>query len=177
MSPGRSSSPRPLSGSLLVADCRVNPAGPETASWTVTEAVTATSRWSGGQSTAGVARQSIAGGTVSIFTVTETEVVSPAVFVARQVSTVPAVWLVSVAGSQPVALAMPDGSLTVQVTVTGTVVCQPLPPAGGDTWAVTTGGAVTRWNSANGESELTTPQTVWVPVSTEVVRSTQLPFS
>src|SRR5262252_4331712 len=81
------------------------------------------------------------GGVVSIFNVAETVVVSPAPFVAVQVSVWPAVFCVSVTDAQPaLVLAMPDsGSLVVQVTVTADVY-QLFDPSVPLTTGVTTGG-------------------------------------
>src|SRR5262245_62046862 len=69
-------SPRPLSGSLLVIETSVNPAGPESVSDTVTDTSTRASLWSGGQRMFGLALHETLGGVLSMlmaFTVAETE--------------------------------------------------------------------------------------------------------
>ncbi len=57
------------SGSLLVTDCRVKPAGPEPLSLTSADTVTGINLLLGGDSVFGVALQVMRGGTVSIRTV------------------------------------------------------------------------------------------------------------
>ncbi|HEY6391023.1 MAG TPA: hypothetical protein VIX89_07085 [Bryobacteraceae bacterium] len=65
------------------------------------------------------------GAVKSILTTTEAELVKPALFVAEQVSVTPLVSAVRVVAPQPVLLLIPDsGSVTLQLTVTGTVVFQ-----------------------------------------------------
>src|SRR5918999_2141615 len=70
ISPGTSSGPVPLSGSLLLTSVREKPAAPEVASLTATRADTATSLWFGGQSLAGGTVQLDCRGGRSVFNVT-----------------------------------------------------------------------------------------------------------
>ena len=70
MSPGTSSGPVPLSGSLLLASVREKPAGPEVASLTATSADTATSLWFGGQRLVGVTVHVTSGAVRSILKLT-----------------------------------------------------------------------------------------------------------
>src|SRR5881394_2149083 len=57
MSFAASPSPRPLSGSLLVADFSTKPVGPDPPSVTTTETVTFTILWFGGHNSDGLAAQ------------------------------------------------------------------------------------------------------------------------
>jgi hypothetical protein len=83
------------------------------------------------------------GGVRSIRTVTETELVKPAPFTAEQVNVTPAVSADSEDVPQPELEVIPDsGSVTLQLTLTGTVVFQPKAFGGGFTVATITGGVV-----------------------------------
>src|SRR4051794_37065031 len=70
MSPTVSPSPRPLSASLLVTVLRADPAGRDSASVTWTATVTSTSLWFAGFRIFGLAVHVMAGGVLSILTVT-----------------------------------------------------------------------------------------------------------
>src|SRR5262245_60862212 len=70
MSLGTSSLLRPLSGSLLVTEMRLNPAGPDSVSATTTVACTVIYWWFGGQSRFGLALHVTVGGVLSMMIVT-----------------------------------------------------------------------------------------------------------
>ena len=79
----------------------------------------------------------------SILTTTETDLLKPALFVAEHVSVTPLVSADNVVLPQPELLLIPDsGSVTLQLTVTGTVVFQPKPFGAGFTVGTMTGGVV-----------------------------------
>jgi hypothetical protein len=87
----------------------------------------------------------VTGGVLSSFTVTETLVLRPAMFVAEQVKVVPAVSAVTVLLVQPVLDVMLDpgeGSVTLQLTVTGDVLFQPAALGAGVTVGTITGGVL-----------------------------------
>jgi hypothetical protein len=89
---------------------------------------------------AGATVGTIAGGLVSILTVTEAEAAAPWVFVAVQVNVVPLVSADSVDVPQPVLVAIPVGSVSFQLTVTGTLEFQPEVPGAGFRVGAITGG-------------------------------------
>jgi hypothetical protein len=75
--------------------------------------------------------------------VTDAELFKPALFVAEHVNVTPVVSADSVVVLQPELVLIPDsGSVTLQLTVTGTVVFHPLALGAGLTVAVITGGVV-----------------------------------
>src|SRR3954469_18706697 len=109
-----SSADNPASASELVTAARTKPADPDSASLTVTDAFTETSRWLGGQSRFGVTAHDVEGGVLSILIVTDFVGVPPALG-AWQVSVEPAVSALRVVVSQPVVETMDEsGSLTLQ---------------------------------------------------------------
>ena len=113
------------------------------------------------------------GGVLSIFTVTGTELLSPAPFVADQDNVVPSVSVVRLFELQPVEDAIPDsGSVTLQLTVT-LLVYQPLAPAVPVIVGAITGGVVSLfWNRPKGEREITLPHTMLLAMFCELVTST-----
>src|SRR5215471_4335143 len=70
MSLGTSSLLRPLSGSLLVTEISVNPAGPDSVSATVTVACSVINWWFGGQNRFGLTLHVTVGGVLSMMIVT-----------------------------------------------------------------------------------------------------------
>src|SRR5436190_1150270 len=79
------------------------------------------------------------GGVLSILTVTESELLRPALFVGTQVRIVPAVSRLRTVSPHPDAEAIPDsGSLTVQLTLTLSLL-QPLTNEGFTEWVMTGG--------------------------------------
>jgi hypothetical protein len=82
----------------------------------------------------------IAGGLVSIITLTDAEAVAPLLSVAVHVNVVPLVSADNVELPQPVLEAIPVGYVTLQLTVTGSELIQPDGPGAGVTVGVITGG-------------------------------------
>src|SRR5258708_3084911 len=82
----------------------------------------------------------IAGGLVSILTVTDAEAVAPLLSVAVHVNVVPLVSADKVAVPHPVLEAIPVGYVTFQLTVTGIVMFHPLALGPGLTFGVIVGG-------------------------------------
>src|ERR1700687_1965301 len=98
----------------------------------------------------------VTGGVVSSLTVTETVLVSPAMFVAVQVKVVPAVGAVTLLVVQPddeVMLEPGEGSVTLQLTVTGEVLFQPAAFGAGLTVGTMTGGVLSMYIPHEGEAE------------------------
>jgi len=117
----------------------------------------------------------VTGGVLSSLTVTETVVVSPAMFVAVQVKVVPAVSAVTVLLVQPddeTTLEPGDGSVTLQLTVTGEVLFQPAAFGAGLTAGTTTGGVLSILIPLTVATALTLPAlSVHVPLADRPVPS------
>src|SRR6266852_8446007 len=159
-----SPSPRPSSGSLLVAVVSVAPADPETPSTTEKVVVTATSLWFGGHSELGLAEQVTVGAVTSILTVAVAidpgpvpSFPTPSLAV-QLISWVPSPETVSgtLALAVPTPVTVPTvapvqtiaatllGSPAVTVPVTGEWTNQPFLPSGAGNVTLTIGGVVSR---------------------------------
>src|SRR5258708_7282387 len=124
---------------------------------------------------AGVTVGTITGGDGSSFTVTETVAVNPAILVAEQVKVVPAVSADTVLLVQPVVevtLEPGEGSVTLQLTVTGELVFQPAPFGAGLTVGTMTGGVLSMLIPLAVATALTLPAfAVQVPLADNPVPS------
>src|SRR5438128_2667508 len=157
MSFGTSPSPRPLSGSLLVALSRIAPAEPDAPPSTENVVVTSTSLWFGGQRAPGLAEQATAGGVASIFSDAEPPPELPATSAAVHATScvpspetesgacalgVPRPSTAPAAAPVHVSAAIPFASSPDALPATGELTNQPFLPSGAGNVTWTTGAVV-----------------------------------